>query len=359
MASGWTTHAGARHHGAHGGALSRSTNVSEADFLDFSQNINPLGAPPAALDAAGQALQTSTARYPDLRYHDLREAFADYLGVSPDTVLPTNGGAEALFLAARVAAEGRRGKKALVLEPTFSEYAAAARAAGLEPSRRAARFAESGFRLNFDVLRDLEDTAAVFLCNPNNPTGEALRREEVLEVAERAREAGAVLVVDEAFADFVPEISIAQEVGEYLLVARSLTKFFGIPGLRLGCLVTEDAELAASFQPSWPVNAVAAAAGVAACRDRDFAERSLSEVERLRDVLYSALAGLPGLTPFPGAANFLLVRGPGGLVGRLARRRVLVRGCEPFAGLGPGYFRVAVRGERENALLIEALREEL
>lgn len=334
-------------------------NVSETEFLDFSQNINPLGAPPVALDMAQYALQTATGRYPDLHYHDLREAFADYLGVSPEVVLPTNGGAEALFLAARVAAEGTRGDRALVLEPTFSEYAAAARSVGLEPARHIARSSEDGFQPKLDFLREQEDTAVVFLCNPNNPTGEALRREEVLRVAETARRAGAVLVVDEAFADFIPEISVSKDVGDHLLVARSFTKFFGIPGLRLGCLVTADTELAASFQPSWPVNAVAAAAGISACRDAAFVGRSLVEVERLRGELYSAITALPGLIPFPGAANFLLVRGPEGLVERLARRRVLVRGCGPFLGLGSGYFRVAVRGERENALLVEALRETL
>lgn len=363
MASGWAGHAGARHHGAHGGALSRSMKVSETEFLDFSQNINLLGAPPAALKAAHDALRTSTERYPDLHYHDLRVAFADYLGVSPDVVLPTNGGAEALFLAARLVAEGRRGEKALVLEPTFSEYAAAARTAGLEPACRVARFAGDDFRLKLETPLDLDDTAVVFLCNPNNPTGEALHREEVLGIAEIVREAGATLVVDEAFADFVPEISVARDVGGRIggrmLVARSFTKFFGIPGLRLGCLVTTDTERAASFQPSWPVNAVAAAAGIAACRDAAFVERSLSEVERLRDELYSSLAALPDLTPYPGTANFLLVRGPERLVERLARHGVLVRGCGPFAGLGAGYFRVAVRGRPENARLLDALREEL
>lgn len=355
MASGWGAHAGARHHGAHGGSLARAMSLPEDGFLDFSQNINPLGAPPGALEAARRALRTSIGRYPDLAYADLREALAAYLGVSPDTVLPTNGGAEALFLAARVAAEGRRGGKALILEPTFSEYPAAARTAGLEPARRVVRFAEDGFRPRLELLRDLGDTAVVFLCNPNNPTGESLGREEVLEVADGARDAGAVLVVDEAFADFVPEVSVAREVGKHLLVARSFTKFFGIPGLRLGCLVTEDLEVAASFQPSWPVNAVAAAAGISACRDAAFVGRSLSKVGRLREDLYASLASLPGLTPFRGAANFLLVCGPEGIVDRLARRRVLVRGCEPFAGLGPGYFRVAVRGSRENALLVGAL----
>ncbi|MCA1849450.1 MAG: aminotransferase class I/II-fold pyridoxal phosphate-dependent enzyme [Actinobacteria bacterium] len=332
MVSGWTEHPGGRHHGAHGGAVSRSLGVSEGDLLDFSQNVNPLGAPARALEAARRALYEEAGRYPDAGYPRLRGA-------------------------ARAAGTAGR---ALILEPTFSEYAAAARAAGLEPVRRVARRPEDGFRLDRAAVENLEGVALVFLCNPNNPTGNALSRAEVLEVADRVRERNAVLVVDEAFADFVPGAgSVAAEVGEGLYVARSFTKFFAIPGLRLGCLVCERAGRVQELQPSWPVNAVAAAAGITAVGDQDFIDTSVAGVARLRERLFESLDVLPGLTPFPGAANFLLVRGPVGLPEQLARRGVLVRGCEPFPGLGPGYFRVAVRGAAENERLVAAIREEL
>ena len=246
-----------------------------------------------------------------------------------------------------------------MLEPTFSEYAAAARASGMEVERRVARRPEERFRFEHAALDYLRGLSVVFLCNPNNPTGDSLGPQEVLDVADRVRDAGAVLVVDEAFADFTPGISVGSMVEEGLWVARSFTKFFAIPGLRLGCLVCDDAERVRRLQPSWPVNAVAAAAGIAAVRDGSFAEASVAEVARLRGDLFHALAELEGLRPFPGVANFLLVRGPEGLAGRLARRGVLVRGCGPFMGLGPEYFRVAVRGEDENGRLISALREDL
>jgi threonine-phosphate decarboxylase len=353
---GWAQHPGDRHHGAHGDLVSRSLDVRVGELLDFSQNINPLGAPRNALEAARRALYEDSGRYPDLEYIRLREALAAYLGVGAEMVVPTNGGAEALFLAARAAATGGR---ALVLEPTFSEYAAAARASGIEPVRRVARRREESLRWDPTSYNDLEGVSVVFLCNPNNPTGDVLGRGEVLEVAARVQEAGAVLVVDEAFADFVPGISVTAMVDRGLWVARSFTKFFAIPGLRLGCLVCDDAGRVQALQPSWPVNAVAAAAGIAAVRDRGFAEASIGEVASLREELFRALDALPGLQPFPGAANFLLVSGPEGLPGRLARRGVLVRGCGPFHGLGPEYFRVAVRDAEENGRLVAAIREEL
>jgi threonine-phosphate decarboxylase len=355
VVEGWSEHAGERHHGAHGEEVSRSLHVSVDALLDFSQNINPFGPPPEALEAARRALYEESARYPDLQYTKLRGALAEYLDVPPDSIVPTNGGAEALFLAA--AATGAGG--ALILEPTFSEYAAAARASGREVVRRVVRRPEQGFRFDHAALEDLHGISIVFLCNPNNPTGDALDYGEVLEVADRVREAGAVLVVDEAFADFAPGISVSGMVGEGLWVARSFTKFFAIPGLRLGCLVCDDAEGVRSLQPSWPVNAVAAAAGIVAAGDSGFSAASVADVARRRGDLCDALAEVHGLQPFPGAANFLLVRGPEGLAARLARRGLLVRGCGPFMGLGPGFFRVAVRGEAENGRLISALREEL
>ena len=356
MVEGWGGNPAGRHHGAHSASVARSLDVSERDLLDFSQNINPLGVPPKAMEAAQRALREEASRYPDAGYHRLREALASYLGVSPTKILPTNGGAEALFLAARGA---RAGGKALILEPTFSEYAAAARAGGLEPVRRVARRRKYGFRLDPGCLEDLEGVSLVFLCNPNNPTGDSLGRGEVLEIAERVLGRGAVLVVDEAFADFVPETSVVAETSRDLYIARSLTKFFGIPGLRMGCLVCPDAGLLRQFQPSWPVNAVAASAATVAVRDLDFANASVAEVGRLREELFEGLEALPGLTPFPGAANFVLVHGPEGLSRRLTQRGILVRGCEPFPGLGPGYFRVAVRGTDENRRLLAGMREEL
>lgn len=356
MVSGYAGHSGGRHHGAHSAAAARELGVRPGGFLDFSQNINPLGAPPRAIEAAHRALDTEVGRYPDPGYPELRGALADYLGVSADVVVPTNGGAEAIFLAARASGDGGR---ALIPEPTFSEYAAAVRAAGMEPVSRIFRCPGSRFRPELDMLDDLEGFTAVFLCNPNNPTGDALPRDVVLRIASRAGESGATLIVDEAFADFAPGISVADAVGEGLYVARSFTKFFAVPGLRLGALLCPDPEKVRALQPSWSVNAVAAAAGAVAARDLAFIRESVSEVERLRRQLSDALGQLPGLRVFPGTANFLLARGPEGIVERLARRGVLVRGCEPFEGLGPGYFRVAVRGPEENRKLLAALREEL
>jgi L-threonine-O-3-phosphate decarboxylase len=359
VVKGWAATQDGRHHGAHYAEAAQALGKSLDAFLDFSQNINPLGPPAAALAAAEKALHEEAGRYPDLGYAELRTALAGYLGVSPESVLPTNGGAEALFLAARVAAEGP-GSKAIILEPTFSEYAAAARTAGFEVERVVARRSETGFWLDPTVLDDTlgkrRDVGLVFLCNPNNPTGDVVPRQDVLRIAQRVREAGAMLVVDEAFADFAPHLSVAPDVEEVLFVARSFTKFFAVPGLRLGCLVTSEVERVRAFQPSWSVNAVAAAVGISAAGDGAFAEATRTEVELRRQELLDALEELTEITAYPSSANFFLARGPRTLPEDLTRKGVLVRGCEPFRGLGPGFFRIAVRGAEENGRLVEALR---
>ena len=360
LVSGYASAPDGRHHGAHGAEAARALGGEPVGgFLDFSANINPLGPPEGALAAAQQALVGEVGAYPDARYPKLCAALAGYLGVPQETVLPTNGGAEALFLAARVAAEVRTGGRAVVLDPTFSEYAAAARAAGLEPESRVARRREDGFRLDVSVLDDLDGVGVVFLCNPNNPTGDLTPRGEVLALLERARSAGVILVVDEAFADFAPGESVADVVDDHLYVARSFTKFFAVPGLRLGCLVARDADRVRPFQPSWPVNVVAAAAGIAAAGDADYVEETLAEVALRRGELVSALGSFPGLDVYAGAANFLLARGPEGLPEELAKRGVLVRGCEPFPGLGRRFSRIAVRGAEENERLVTAIGEAL
>ena len=171
-------------------------------------------------------------------------------------------------------------------------------------------------------------------------------------------DAGAILVVDEAFADFVQGISVTDMVDRRLWVARSFTKFFAIPGLRLGCLVCDDAGRVQALQPSWPVNAVAAAAGIAAVEDRGFAEASIAEVASLREDLFGALDALPGLQPpvlrLPARSRARWDSQSGS-----PERGVLVRGCGPFYGLGPEFFRVAVRSVEENGRLVAAIKEEL
>ncbi|NLL18150.1 MAG: aminotransferase class I/II-fold pyridoxal phosphate-dependent enzyme, partial [Clostridia bacterium] len=254
----------------HGGNLkeaARLYGLGEEDFLDFSANINPLGPSPQVWDAIRQALPGIT-HYPDPEAIELKEALASHLGVPAGQVVLGNGGAELIYLISRFFMP----KRIVLTAPTFGEYGQ-----GTPPEVEILRInlnAGAGFPLDIENFKHvLEKDDLVFIGNPNNPTGVLTPREQVLKLASLAGEAGAVLVVDEAFMDFVINSqTVAREVEGYphLIVVGSLTKIFALPGLRLGYLVAGE-PLATQFErllPPWRINSLAQAAGLVSLRDK-------------------------------------------------------------------------------------------
>ena len=351
----------------HGGdyfGTARRLGVDPARLLDFSASINPVGMPAGVKQAVIGAVDR-VVHYPDPYAELLREALAKHHGVSPGEIVTANGSTELIFLLPRLVKGGR----ALIVAPAFSEYAKALAAAGWDVNYLHLS-PDDGFELNPELLEGCiaEGYDILFLCNPGNPTGRLYSRGELLQVMELCRAAGIFLVLDEAFIDFCGED--ASLLGELVaagrgLVLRSLTKFYAIPGLRLGyaAAASDICERLAEISGPWRVNALAQAAGLAAVGDAAFATRTREFVASERAILFRQLAELPGLTPYAGAANYLLVRIHGNLsvadLGRklLLRRNILIRDCSSFAGLEGGFFRVAVRSPEENRLLVASLQE--
>ena len=208
----------------------------------------------------------------------------------------------------------------------------------------------------------------VFLCNPNNPTGAVTGRSEILSVASKFPDV--VFVVDEAFADFLPNeegTSVVRDAaGRRNLVAlRSLTKFYAIPGLRLGYLVAheENVDRMLAWKEPWSVNSLAEAAGCAAIEDVEFSRRSKECVAAWKEEMERAIGQISGLQPLPPSVNFILTRitkdsmNVDTMQKHLLTRGILVRNCANFPGLDARYFRAAVRSPQENVRLLEALRE--
>lgn len=352
----------------HGGNLTRAAaefGLSPRDFLDFSANINPLGLSRRVREAVEDNLW-QISHYPDPDCRRLKRALADHLGVDERCLLVGNGAAELIYLLARVVARGR----ALIPAPTFSEYALAVRAAGGEVAYVFTR-PSAGFALPWrDIYRRLGEGDALFLCNPNNPTGTLIPRRELDVLLDMATARRVVVIVDEAFMDFV------DDPGEYtlfplagrqpnLILVYSLTKILAIPGLRLGALVAppELVDRLDRLRDPWSVNALAQVAGVAGLQDREYLRQTRAVVSREREFLYRGLSALPGLHPFPGAANFLLVDiGATGytaaeMVQKMGSKGILLRNCANFPGLGQRYIRLAVRSREENRRLLESLGE--
>ncbi len=347
----------------HGGtvfAVARSLGVSPEEILDFSASINPLGPAPgvrAALSAAFDRL----VHYPDSEATELRETLAAHHGLSPDNIVVANGSTELIYLAPRLAT----GKRGLVVAPPFSEYGRSiARGGGefdylmLSPA--------SGFALDLSELRDRLRWGydLLFLGNPGNPTGRLYRRAELEAVCRLCDEFGTFLVLDEAFMDFCEEESAKRLLAGWDggLLLRSMTKFYGMPGLRLGYAIgaPETIGQIAVLREPWSVNTLAQVAGLASLADESYRRETIDYVTREREALFAALAAQPGLQPFPTAANYLLVAiedGPPApdLARRLLADRILIRDCSSFAGLGGRFFRVAVRTAAENGRLVECL----
>lgn len=359
-----------RVHGGNPWALSRRLGCSPADILDFSLDINPLGYPASVRAVVLQSLD-ELSRYPDPDARILREALAAHHGVPIECVLPGNGSAELIGLLTRL----NRVARILVIAPTFGEYAWAAEQAGASVVyRHTDASADFCLEQNPATWREwLRDVQLVFLCNPNNPTGVALSRHDVLRLAGWCREAGCRLVVDEAFADFAerPEqVSILPDAcrWDHVIVLRSLTKLFAVPGLRLGYLIAAAplVQTLRNLQSAWPLNSFAISVGCGLLQERAYIERTRRSIAQWRRRMFDALRALPKLEPFPSAVNFILCRlsssGPSAvqLADGLAQRRFIIRTGDSFVGLPSGRFiRVAIRTPEENAQLITQLQAAL
>lgn len=335
-----------------------SLGVGLDSVVDFSASINPLGPPPGVREAVAEV---DFAVYPDRHCHALRQALSQRLEVDADHILIGNGSAELVHLLAR--AYLARDRSAFIFAPTFSEYEAACRTACAQIWNEAADEA-SGFQWNMDrVLSAVGDRhpCLVFLCNPNNPTGVYLSHATVEKIA-RSIQGGGLLVLDEAYVSFTEEAWDSRRLLHLgnVVVLRSLTKDYALAGLRLGYMLATPrvVEEVRQFQPSWSVNAIAQAAGLAALDSGEYLDQARVVIGQSKAYLERELCSL-GLEVAPKAANFLLVKvgDAAALRLRLLKGGLCVRDCTSF-GL-PQHIRIGVRRLEECRQLIAALQEVL
>lgn len=310
-------------------------------WLDFSANLRPEGTPYWVMQAMQDALY-HTRYYPDRTMKAAKSGLAAYAGVSPECILPTAGGAAAIDLALSMSPGTVH-----VMPVTFGEYAERAKVHGRSIS------VWNGKCIPGDT---------VVICNPNNPTGEAMTRKQILSLFEYVQSCGAEMIVDEAFIDFCPEYSVRQDVQLGLMVVGSLTKTLCIPGVRLGyvCAVPERIAELGRRALSWAVSALASAVAEKLPKHLEEIKEDAAKNALRREKLTVALRAL-GAKVMPSAANFLLADFGCDMTeaaARLKEKQILVRTCASF-GLPPCVWRLAVKTEEENARLIACLEEEL
>lgn len=351
----------------HGGQLRQIAErfgIPVSELLDFSANINPDGPPAGVFSVLRHALREPSVvtEYPDLDERELRQSLACYAGVRHECIAVANGFVPLLDAALRILEV----RSCLVPVPAFVEYRRALERCRIEmmPYTLAS---ESDFRCDAaELFRDRCD--AILLANPQNPSGVLSSRDAMLRLAEEAAERNVWLFLDEAFIDYCPESSLVGEVDRLsnLIVFRSVTKFFGIAGLRVAYAIANSKlcrELQETIAP-WPVTTVASLAASAAVQDEEYAQRAIALNHRRRSELQTAIQKL-GIHAYPSAANFLLLRLPGSTGSQqfweylIREHRIVLRNCANYEALEGQHLRAAVRTEAENERLIYALACEM
>ena len=357
-------------HPVHGGNLIWAATLAgcaPSALLDFSASISPLGPPASAIAAIQANLETMRA-YPDPNYGAVRSALSNFHQLPPEWILPGNGSAELLTWAAwdlaRLAAT-------FLITPAFSDYFRALHAFQGKVIRcpfdwgESAPAAIAGGPLLLSQDRERRQ-CGLLLNNPHNPTGRLFDRATLLPYLEQF----ALVVVDEAFMDFLPpdrQQSVIDQVQHYpnLIILRSLTKFYSLPGLRFGYAIGHP-DILGQWQQRrdpWSVNNLAAAAAIACVQDTAFQQQTWDWLAEEQPKLFQGLAALPGLQPDPSAVNFFLVRSQRSVTDvqkrLLQTHHILIRDCLSFAELGDRYFRVAVKSAADHHHLLQGLAQVL
>lgn len=354
---------------AHGGNVygaARALNCNPHEIVDFSASINPLGASPHVWKSIAKA-RPLLHHYPDPECWDLRRALATLWQIDPEQIVVGNGSTELIDALPRALGIHRL----LVVQPTFSEYVAAMSRAGAEAT---ALYAErrDQYAIPIDHLCKVIHTGrhagrpidGVLLCHPNSPTGQACSADDVARLAQATRRRDLWLFIDEAFADYCPERSVLPHAASWprVVVLRSMTKFYALPGLRVGYAVATRATIRRVQRqlPPWSVSMLGQIAAFAAVNDAVHARKSLRFMARERERFRARLASLPGCVVMPTYANYVLVELPRNrhardITEQLRSKGLLIRDCSSVPGMNSRSIRLAVRTVQENDHLIQVL----
>lgn len=344
----------------HGGDWAGYRAAFGRDALDLSANVSPLGLPEGVARTITASLATAD-RYPDPLCRELRAKLAVHEGVPAEQILCGNGAADLIFRLVWAA----KPRRALVPAPTFAEYASALESIGCTVQRSFLQ-EENDFAVTEAFLSAVdESTDLVFLCQPNNPTGQLTAPALVEKLLHRCESCGALLVVDECFLDFLPDCDswTAKKLlnSKHLVLLKAFTKLYGMAGVRLGyCLCTDTAlleQMQAAGQP-WAVSSLAQAAGLAALDETAYVEQVRTLIAQQRPILRDGLRAL-GLRVLDGKANYLLFQGPETLGETLRQKGIVLRSCANYPGLDGSWYRTAVRTEPENEQFLQTLAEVL
>ncbi|MGQ7553777.1 threonine-phosphate decarboxylase CobD [Streptococcus suis] len=353
-------------HGGNMNQLASDFGFRPEDCLDFSANINPLGLSEKVKSKIIETLDC-LVHYPDVTYSQSKAALAEYHSCPTQQILLSNGAVDIFYELARYV----KPKKILLLSPTFMEYEKAFKQVGSDIIYHVLERPHYSWTFE-SILPNLEKLSSgdlVLICNPNNPTGTVVPTDTLLLVAEFLRQKGVYLVLDEAFMDFITDsdsYSMVAHLKDYqnVIVVRSLTKFYAIPGLRLGYALSSNTDLIAAIdemRPPWTINALADALVPVILKDSEYHHATEEWLKSEQEFLYKELTALPDLQVLPPTVNYIFFEYEGNesLRELLIQEKIFIRSCHNYHHLNDRHYRVAIRSREENCRLIEAFRSVL
>lgn len=346
-------------HGADVDEMSSLYNKNPQDILDYSSNINPN--PPGGLSGFVMEAISSLDKYPDLSYRNLRTSIAKYLDTKMEFVIPGNGASEIIYLLMKSI-----GGRLAVMNPTFGEYERAASLAGRETIDLYYDI-ENGFAIDLkEVEKNMGSFDSLVICNPNNPTGRVQDIRSLLELLERN---GKLLIVDETFMEFWHEsdkYSLLSLVKDHknLIVIKAVTKFFGLPGIRLGYGISSDEKLLAkmwSAKEPWTVNTFAEKVSPKIFTDEEYIKNSKTFYKEEIGFVEEELSKIENLHAFKTNTNFILLKLDNMKACELKTQMfkkddILIRDASNFKGLDDRFIRIAVKDRKNNKRVIDSLK---
>ena len=332
--------------------------------IDFSVNTSPYGIPPM-VKASVDSTVLNISSYPDPLYEDLREAIAKADGILRDQVVCGNGASELIYTCIKALSNLMNNNRHVsFLIPCFNEYEKAAKAARLNINKVSLEEDNDFLPYDEDINKLIENAGIVILGNPNNPTGRLLEKEWLKKLIKRADEENTYIILDETFLPLTEhEDDYADISANNLIKIRAYTKSMAIPGVRIGYAICSNRKLLDEIKlnlPDWNVSVIAEQAGISCAQSKEWLKEKIFDrdngISALREKLSNNLTEL-GINVFKSEANYILIKSDINLYEELLEKKILIRDCENFEGLKKGYYRIAVKSQKENEYLIRAIKE--
>ena len=348
----------------HGGNIYKFQREGKNDILDYSSNINPLGVPQKFINIAKESFN-KLVNYPDPYYIDLRKKIAEFNSLDLSNIIVGNGATEILFLYLKAL----KPKKVLILAPCFAEYERALKSVSAEINYFELKESDNFYPDIENLKKEIETNSydLLLFCNPNNPTGQFIKLEDIRVVVEACENKNTKIFVDEAFIEFIEnwhEKTVSLFKNKNIFIMRAFTKFFAIPGLRLGYGIGFDDEILNKMwdeKEPWTVNTLANLAGLVMLDDKEYIEKSEKWILEEKKFMYKELSEFQYLKAYKTECNFILLKiqniSSASLRDKMIEKNILIRDASNFKFLDYHFVRLAIKDRESNIKVLEALAD--